>query len=186
MLRDAAEGGGGGTDPHVWLDPRHYAQEADRIREALAQIDPEGAGLYTTNFLDLQEELRGLEQEFADALAVCARRTVVVPHAAFGYLTDRFHLEQLAVAGLSPEIEPSPARLRTTIEEVRRLGTTHVFFEALASPRIAETVAAELEIQLLLLHPVSGLTPEENTAGSDYFSLMRQNLANLRTALDCQ
>ena len=37
----------------------------------------------------------------------------------------------------------------------------------------------------LLLDPLEGLAPEESARGADYFSVMRQNLANLRSALQC-
>jgi zinc transport system substrate-binding protein len=36
-----------------------------------------------------------------------------------------------------------------------------------------------------VLNPIEGLTEEQAAQGSDYFSLIRDNLANLKIALDC-
>ena len=45
-------------------------------------------------------------------LATCQRREIVTSHAAFGYLADRYRLDQIGITGLSPDAEPSPQRLR--------------------------------------------------------------------------
>jgi zinc transport system substrate-binding protein len=37
-----------------------------------------------------------------------------------------------------------------------------------------------------VLNPIEGLTEDEQERGADYFSLMRANLATLRTALSCR
>jgi zinc transport system substrate-binding protein len=60
-----------------------------------------------------------------------------------------------------------------------------VFFETLLSPRIADTVARETHTKTAVLDPIEGLTPSEADRGENYFTLMRQNLRNLRTALGC-
>ncbi len=176
----------GGLDPHVWLDPLRYAQQGEKVKQALAQADPAGEATYAANLASLKEELELLDREMAQGLASCQRDTIVVSHAAFGYLTNRYGIHQLAISGLSPDVEPSPARLREIVEQVRAVGATHIFFETLVSPRVAETIAREVGAQTLVLNPLEGLTPEELQAGQDYFSIMRQNLANLRTALACR
>jgi zinc transport system substrate-binding protein len=58
-----------------------------------------------------------------------------------------------------------------------------VFSEQLASPRLAETLADDLGVTTAVLDPIEGLSDE--TAGEDYLSLMRQNLAALEEANGC-
>ena len=69
---------------------------------------------------------------------------------------------------------------------MRRTHATTVFFETLVSPRLADTVAREVGARTAVLDPIEGLTPSEQKSGDDYFTLMRKNLANLRTALACR
>ena len=170
------EGGEHGRDPHVWLDPTRYAGMARRIAGAL----PGGsAGA-------LEADLRDLDRKLREGLADCERRTIVTSHAAFGYLAARYGLEQIALTGVSPEAEPTPRQLEELVDEVKRTGSTTVFFETLVSPRLAETVARETGAEARVLNPIEGLTPEEADQGEDYFSLMRANLATLREALGCR
>jgi hypothetical protein len=39
---------------------------------------------------------------------------------------------------------------------------------------------------MLVLNPIGGLSNEEISQGKDYFTEMENNLANLKTALECQ
>jgi zinc transport system substrate-binding protein len=172
-------------DPHVWLDPVLYAKQAMAVRDALAKADPAGAGLYTANLAALTADLDRLTEEMKQGLARCQRATIVTSHSAFGYLAESFGLKQVAVSGLSPESEPSPARLRDVVEQVRREGATHIFFETLVSDAVAKTIAREADVQALALNPIEGLSSDELKAGESYLTVQRQNLANLRTALGC-
>jgi zinc transport system substrate-binding protein len=171
------EAGEGGADPHVWLDPLRYAEQARRIGSVLDRPGP------ADRFAD---RLKALHAEFQRGLARCERREIVTSHLAFGYLAERYGLEQIAITGVSPEAEPTPRDLERIVEEVRKRDATTVFFETLVSPRLAETVAREAGASTAVLNPVEGLTEEEISAGDDYFSVMRTNLEALRRALACR
>jgi zinc transport system substrate-binding protein len=162
-------------DPHVWLDPLRYAEQARRIGDALERpAQAFGARLAT------------LDAEFKRGLARCARTEIITSHAAFGYLADRYGLEQIALTGVTPEAEPTARDLEQLVEEVERSDATTVFFETLVSPRLAETVAREAGAKTAVLNPLEGLTEEELDEGKNYFSVMRENLATLRKALGCR
>lgn len=159
-------------DPHVWLDPVRFAQIAERIGEALGR---EQAGRA------LADELREVDAAFERGLADCERDAIVTSHAAFGYLAARYGLRQVAVTGIDPEAEATPADLADTVERVRETGATTVFFESLVSPRLAQTVAREVGAGTAVLDPLES-APE----AGDYFTAMRANLAALREALGCR
>jgi zinc transport system substrate-binding protein len=163
-------------DPHVWLDPARYATIARRIASAIGS--PGAAAPFV-------ERLDALDGELRRGLADCDRREVVTSHGAFGYLTKRYGLEQVAVTGVSPEPEAQPARLEEVVHLVRARDATTVFVEPLVSPRLAETIARETGAHTAVLDPIEGLGEESAAAGKDYFSLMRQNLAALRDGLGC-
>jgi zinc transport system substrate-binding protein len=110
----------------------------------------------------------------------------VTSHAAFGYLADRYGLEQIPIAGLSPEAEPPPRELERVARLVRDRGITTVFYETLVSPDVAETVAREAGAETAVLNPLEGLTEDEQGAGDDYFNVMRTNLETLVVALGCR
>jgi zinc transport system substrate-binding protein len=159
------------ADPHVWLDPAHMAQIV---------VDVAGA-IPGASDRELRSELGALSDRFADGLAMCRFRTMVVPHEAFGYLAEAYGLEQFGLAGVNPEGEPGAARLARAhrLLTSRRAGA--VFYEAGGeSQDVAETVAADAGVPAL---PLSTLESEPPTG--DYLSVMEDNLASLRQGLDC-
>jgi zinc transport system substrate-binding protein len=165
----------GEHDPHVWLDPIVFARIVGRVA---ASLDGSAA--------TVSQELRSLDAEFRRGLRRCESRVLVTTHAAFGHLAGRYGLEQLSLAGSSPESEPSPRELAQLIDRVRASGATTVFAEPLVSDRVAETVAREVGADLAVLDPLEGLSEERLDAGVDYLSTMRANLGTLRTALRCR
>lgn len=170
-----------GGDPHFWLDPTLLAALAPDVAAALAQADPAHADAYTAGAEALLRDLTALDEELATGLADCDQSVIVTAHTAFGYLTERYGLEQVGLSGLDPEAEPSPARLREIRDVVAASGVTTVFTEALVSPKVAETLAADLGITTAVLDPVeSQVDPEV-----DYREAMEQNLVALRAALGC-
>ncbi len=169
-------------DPHFWLDPLLMADLGDEVAEALVDTDPDHADTYRNNATDLRADLRRLDRAYEEGLADCSRTTVVVSHDAFGYL-DRYGLEFAPIAGLSPGAEPTPADLAQLQDLIRAEGITTVFSERLVSPRVAESLASDLDIRTAVLDPVEGLSHE--TEDEDYLSLMRANLAALQKANGC-
>jgi zinc transport system substrate-binding protein len=170
-------------DPHFWLDPLKLAEVGDTLGERMAEVDPDHAEAYRANAADLRDDLAALDEEYTSTLDDCARDTVVVSHDAFGYL-ERYGLHFEAIAGLSPDAEPSPAHLAELQDLIEREGITTVFSETLASPAMARTIASDLGLDTGVLDPVEGLGDE--TAQEDYLSLMRQNLAALQEANQCR
>jgi zinc transport system substrate-binding protein len=177
---------GASVDPHVWLDPTLARAQAQAIAGGLAQADPAGGPVYLQNAAALAARLDALDQAFAAGLRDCARRELVTSHAAFAYLARRYRLTQVPIMGLAPEAEPSPADLATIVQTARRLKVTHVFFEPLMSPRLAQTLAREIGATALPLDPIEGVGREQAAAGTGYVELMQANLANLRVGLGCR
>lgn len=167
----------GGADPHVWLDPVRFAQVVERIGAELGGEAPAR---------QLASQLRALDGEYREGLADCDRRELVTAHDAFGYLADRYGLEVIPIAGLAPEVEPTPRDLEEIAGIVEERGVTTVFVEPLLSPEIGETVAREAGAETAVLNPLEGLTEEELSRGENYLSVMRANLEALRAGLGCR
>lgn len=172
-----------GKDPHFWLDPTRYADVAKAIGARLAEVDPAHAGTYTANTTAFVAELTKLDGELEAGLGSCRIGELVTSHAAFGYLADRYGFEQHGIAGVSPEAEPSAAALAEVTDLVKDHGVTTIYQETLVPPDFARTVAGSTGAKVATLDPVEGITGE--SAGKDYFEVMRSNLAALRQGQAC-
>lgn len=173
-------------DPHIWLDPRRMTEVVDEVAGALSELRPDDAKTIRANAATYRAELDALDADFVAGLAECDHRLIVTSHDAFGHLADRYDLEQVSIAGLSPESEPDPARLAALADQVEARGITTVFTETLVSAELAETLAREAGVAVAVLDPLEGLTKAQRDAGASYLSVMRDNLAALRAGLGCR
>lgn len=174
------------NDPHIWLDPANAQKEVAAIRNALIKADPNNASVYTQNSARYLEKLAALDQKIAKGLQDCRSRDMVISHDAFSYFAKRYNLNQIPIAGLSPEAEPSAKELAKISRKAKTSGTQYIFYETLVSPKIAKTLAREIDAKTLVLNTLESLSAEEIKAGKDYISVMEENLQNLRTGLHCQ
>lgn len=176
----------GKKDPHFWLDPILAKKEVGIIRDELKKIDPTNAILYEENAQKFSISLDNLDQTIRSGLSNCALSEIIVSHEAFSYFASRYGLHAISISGVSPDVEPSAQVLGEISKMAKEKNIHYIFFETLASPKLAETVAKEAGIQTSVLNPIEGLTPEEVSAGKDYLSIMAENLHNLEQALQCQ
>lgn len=174
--------GSGALDPHFWLDPTRLAAVAGQVTAALTELDPEHADAFDAGAAALTEDLEALDADLAAGLAACQGATLVASHEAFGYLTQRYGLHQVGLSGIDPEVEPSPARLRDVAATVRDEDVQTLFFEVLTSPKVTETLAAELGVATDVLDPIEGRAEGDDR---DYLDIMRDNLDALTTGLTC-
>lgn len=172
----------GAADPHVWLDPANMATIGNEISRRLAEISPANSESYKKNAATLTTAMSTLTSEFKAGLAACRTNTMVVSHDAFGYLAKAFGLTQVGISGLSPEAEPSPARIKDVADIVAKEGVTTIYYETLVDPKVAQTLADETGATAAKLDPLEGL--EADSTG-DYTSVMRENLATLITGQGC-
>jgi len=178
-LEDGAKPGA--PDPHIWLDPQRYLTVGTRLSERLTRLDPAGKDSYPARLAAFTTEMVALDNAYRTGLAQCARHEIVTSHAAFGYLARRYGLTQIPIAGLSADEETSPRRLAEIAATARSHHATTIFFEALVSPKVAQTVAREIGATTAVLDPIEGVT-----GADDYLVVMRRNLATLRQALGCR
>ncbi|MEL7974563.1 zinc ABC transporter substrate-binding protein [Isoptericola sp. F-RaC21] len=175
----------GAMDPHFWLDPTRVIDVGHAVAASLGEADPEHAATYAENARALEKSLKDLDADYAAGLKECASRTLVTSHEAFGYLAERYDLEQVGIVGLDPEAEPSPARLREVGAIVEENDVSTVFTETLTSPKVAETLAKDIGVTTAVLDPLEGLSKDAAEAGDDYVSVMQDNLAALTEGLQC-
>ena len=173
----------GTTDPHFWLDPTLEAKAVSAIADELSKIDANNKSTYETNAKSTTDDLTALDGEYRSGLTNCRVKTIITTHAAFGYLTERYGLEQIGISGLSPNEQPSPARIAKVQEEAKEHGVTTIFFETLTSDEVAKAIAGDLGLRTAVLDPIEGITAE--SAGQDYPSVMKANLDAIKQAKGC-
>lgn len=174
------------SDPHVWLSLELMKKEGWIIEEKLARLDPANTAYYFENGTELNRKLTKLQEKYTGGLANCKIRDFITSHQAFSYLARDFGLNQVAIAGLTPEDEPSTKQLVEVAKIAKDKNISYIFFEKLASPKLSETLAEEVGAKTLVLDPAEGISDNNLRQGKNYLSIMEENLINLKIALKCQ
>lgn len=173
----------GGLDPHFWLDPVAVKEQLPFIVEALSQKDPENESYYVENQNDFADELSALDAAYQEAFADAENREFVVQHQAFGHLANRYHLDQVAVGGLTTEVEPDPQQLSRIINFIKEEEVPVVYYQSGENSAIAETIAQESETEIGVLYDLENKPVDSDLAEDSYIKMMEQNLEELQKSI---
>ena len=141
-------------DPHTWLDPEKVAEEAQIIADKLSELDSENKEIYQSNAKKFIDQAHELTNKYKPIFDKVEQRTFVTQHTAFSYLAKRFDLNQLGIAGISPDQEPSPKQLTEIQEFVKTYKVKTIFTESNASSKVAETLIKSTGVSLKTLNPL--------------------------------
>jgi zinc/manganese transport system substrate-binding protein len=171
---EGEEHGHGGTDPHIWLDPKGAAIYVDRIAARVAAELPERAAEIESARDAGLAEIAALDEELRVGFAAveASARKIVTFHDAFGYFARAYEIEIVGVAVEAPGQEPSAKEIAALIDAIKAAGVTSVFSEAQFPSKVLDQVAAETGATVLenLYSDALG-----NAPANSYLGAMRAN-----------
>lgn len=142
----------GGVEPHVWTSVVNAHIIAGNIFRALCQIDPDGTTYYRQRLDTLQTILAQTGREIRTYLQH-GEKAFLIYHPALSYFARDYGLTQISIEEGGKE--PSPARLRTLIRQCRQIQVGTVFVQKEFDTRNAEVIAAELQVPVVTINPLS-------------------------------
>jgi zinc transport system substrate-binding protein len=172
-------------DPHTWISPYMAKLQAERIYDALIRLDPEHESYYTQRWLDLENRLEQLDNDYSTGLSNTGKNMIFVSHEAFGYLAHRYGFEQHGVIGISADEQPTTSTIANLVEEMVEHQTYTVYVDPVYSTEYAQTLKTEVQaktgenVNILTLYLMQGQTDNMNL-----LEQMQANLANLKTGLE--
>jgi zinc transport system substrate-binding protein len=171
----------GQYDPHVWLDPMNAVSMAEAVEAAFSEEAPDYKDEFAERLSTFKDEANALDAELKAAVENGSKSELLVTHAAYGYLAERYGFDQLPIAGLTPSEEPSQQALKRIIEEARLHDLNYIAFEDTVTPKVAEVVKQEIGAESVTIYNLESVTKEQ--MDKSYFDLMRENVKALETAL---
>jgi manganese/iron transport system substrate-binding protein len=173
-----AQGKHQGSDPHVWFDVQNVIHWVGTIQDTLSALDPANAGVYQANAGAYVQELEALDAWIVEQVATIPenRRKLVTSHPAFGYLADRYGLEQVgAIHPISPSSEPSAQDIAGLEKIIREYGVPAVFAENTVNPKLAKQVAQDTGVELIPLY--TGSLGGPGSGAESYIELMHYDVS---------
>lgn len=175
-----------GKDPHVWLDPANMIIMANHVHDVLQDIQGIDRESLDSSLNTYVADLTKLGSEFDDGLKQCESNVIVTSHRAFEYLAARTNLQQVAIAGVNPDSEPSTKSMQEIAKFALANQVSTIFFETLLPEDLARTIANEIGAKTDLLDPIEGFSQDDLDAGMNYIVAQRANLERLRAGLNCK
>ena len=173
-------------DEHVWTSPKNAVLILNEIERVFCEKDEKNADAYRKNAQKYRYEIEELDREF-QAVRKNAERDEIIFADRFPmrYFTDEYSLRYYAAfPGCSSEAEPSAKTVKFLIDKVREDRIPVVFTIEFSNKAIAYAIKDETGAEILEFHSCHNVTKEQFASGVSYISLMRQNLENLKEALN--
>ena len=166
-------------DPHTWLDPEKVAEETQIIADKLSELDNANKDTYQKNAQSYSNKAHNLTNKYKPIFEKASQKTFVTQHTAFSYLAKLFGLNQLGIAGISPDQEPSPRQLTEIQDFVKTYKVKTIFTESNASSKVADTLVKSTGVSLKTLNPLEA-DPQNDKS---YLENLEENLAVLAQEL---
>lgn len=180
---DHAEHDHGIYDPHFWTDPGRMALASEIIADSLAEADPDNAEEYKERAKALSKRLNELAGKYESTFSPsqCDATQFIVTHKAFGYMAHEYGLTQIGIAGIDPDLEPSPARIAEIKAVVDENQLNTIFTTNDGETKVANAVAEETGAKAALLDSAA----TQIDANKDYIQVMEDNLDALAESMGC-
>ncbi len=168
-------------NPHYWLDPENGRRIARLFKAKFTELDAKNAAVYDANERAFETKLNAAEKAWAGDLATIRGKPVVAWHTSWRYFAEYTGMNIVAFMEPKPGVPPSPSHLYTVIQAVKRTGAKAIIMEPFYDRKVADLVAKQTGIKVLLLPPsVGGI---RGAPVNDYVSLMKYDMAQLAAAV---
>jgi len=160
-------------DVHIWLDPIRAKTLVENISTALISLDEVNRAEYQANTAILLEKLTVLDEEMRTAFTSITNKHFLVGHAAYGYLADRYGLEQQGINSASDHAENTAQTMIELHEYIDTHQITTIYLEDNIEANSAVNVLIqEKDLTISTLNNIETIITSE----PDYFELMCQNI----------
>ena len=141
-------------DPHIWSSPTLMKTIAKNTYNGLVQVAPQHKEHYRKNLQAFLKEIDKLDDEIrAEVSKMPKDAAFMVFHPAWGYFTNEYGLEQIAI-----EIdgkEPKPAQLKSVIQTAKNHHIKVIFIQPQFSQKTAQLVADAIGAKVLVADPLA-------------------------------
>lgn len=142
-----------GKDPHIWMDPMIVKTQAHTIFNTLSDMDPDNKDEYEKNYKRFAEDLDGLDIRLKTAFKNLQGENLFVFHPSFGYFTDAYNLEQVAIESMGKA--PKGKALSKIIKLLKNQKTRVIFAQPQFDRNTAQKIASAINGVIVFIDPLA-------------------------------
>ncbi|PWU04327.1 MAG: ABC transporter substrate-binding protein [Verrucomicrobia bacterium] len=134
-----------GYDPHVWFDPRLWAQCGRKVLSELKKFDAQNGDFYQRKADDYIASLEKLYEwgKGYGASLPAGTRILITSHDAYNYFGRAFDFQVIGVQGISTVSEAGLADIVSTIDFIKTRKIKAIFIESSVSPAAIERIGKD-------------------------------------------
>jgi manganese/zinc/iron transport system substrate-binding protein len=176
-------------DPHVWHNPKLWADCVQYVTSVLCELDPAHREDYTRNGQAYESELAELDEYCRQQLAEIpkSQRVLVTAHDAFGYFCITYGLESMPLGGVTTEEEVSIGRMDEVVNFLIEHKVKAIFVESAVAPRIVEALIEPCRMRGQEVHIGGELYADclgpADTPDATYVGMIKANVETIVKAL---
>lgn len=175
-------------DEHIWLSLRNAKALTNEITERICTLDSEHETTYRENGKAYADKLQALDEEYVKAVSEAGGKTLLFgDRFPFRYMTEDYGLTYYAAfLGCSAESEASFETIAFLAQKVEELSLPAVIVLDGSNHKIAETVIQNTngtKPEMIVMNSLQSVSKKDIQDGTDYFSVMKDNLEALKKAL---
>lgn len=180
------EDAGDNFDEHIWTSPKNAKAMAAAIKKAVMTADSKNASFYEANANKLIDEIDRIDAQFEHTINNSKDNFIVVADRfPFLYMAKDYGLQYMAAfSGCSPESDAGPSVIAHMIEEMEHHGSDTVFYIELSNQKMADAICEHTGAKKLELHSCQSIRYDDFEKGIHYTDIMKNNLKNLKEALN--
>lgn len=172
-------------DPHVWLDPANMVVLTTMVNERMTSLFPDKRDAFATNAQTYIQQLNEVGTLIDSSFTKCESKMLVTTHNSFQYFTYRAKLSSWPLAGHSPDQTVSGKMLQAMAASFQKYKVTTVFEEPALPSDLVRRIAENTNSRVDTLNAVESITDAELTQGSNYISIMKDNISKVAKGLRC-
>jgi len=146
-------------DPHIWSSPATASLIAKNMYEAIIGIDKENEEYYKKNYTKLLSGINHTDSVIRHYLDKAQSRSFVIYHPALSFFSREYGLEQLPMEYDGKN--PSPSQLKSLVDLAKDKEVKVVFIQKEFDKKNAETIAKELDAEVVPINLLSYYWSEE-------------------------
>ncbi|MBS3817243.1 MAG: zinc ABC transporter substrate-binding protein [Candidatus Thermoplasmatota archaeon] len=144
---------GSKIDPHIWMSPVNAMNAVENIKEALIEEDSDNSQYYIDNAENYTSELEKIHLDIKNDMEEYDSEEFLVYHPSFGYFADEYNLTQVPIEKEGKS--PGTKEVQNIIDKAKRENISVVFISPQFDRSQAETIAEEIDGEVLSLNPLA-------------------------------
>jgi manganese/zinc/iron transport system substrate-binding protein len=182
-------------DPHVWHNPKLWAECVKHTADELIEADPSHRDEYIRNRDDYLQELDEADRYCREQLGTIpeAQRVLMTAHDAFNYFCHEYGLTSMPLKGVSTEDEVSIERMDEVVDYLVKHKIKAVFVESATPAKLVQSIVdgCKAHGHDVRLGPAEGKTfvlyadalGPTGSGADNYLGMIKTNVDTIVTAL---